>query len=97
MRKWLRKALDRAGGDIAEAYLFGSVLDPTREPNDIDLVVVSADGADGPAWHRVRKWREDVGARFFACFGVPLSVLIATPSEWRELDGTVIRKRELLR
>lgn len=96
MREWLRSALGTAGKDVAEAYLFGSVLEPGRAPNDIDLAVVTADGAGEPAWRRVRAWREDVTPRFRKQFGLPLSVLIATPSEWRELDGTVIRKREPL-
>lgn len=96
MRDWLREAISAAGTDVAEAYLFGSMLDPAREPRDADIVVVTADGAGRPAWRRVRLWREQVVGPFHARFNLPLSVIVATPSEWRELDGTLIRKRERL-
>lgn len=94
MKGWLRDALANAGTDIREAYLFGSVLDPSRPPRDIDLLVVTADGAGRSAWCRVRHWRKNVENQFKHQFGLPLSVLLATPSEWRELDGTIVRKRE---
>lgn len=96
MRDWLRNAIGPTGGDILEAYLFGSVLDQQRSPRDIDLVVVTADGAGEVAWRRVRDWRESVTLRFRAQFGLPLSILIATPSEWNEIDGIIVRRREAL-
>ena len=52
MTDWLRRELAPYRHFIAEACLFGSVLDPTREPRDIDLVLVTTDGADGPAWQQ---------------------------------------------
>lgn len=96
MRDWLRHEIGLTGGDIVEAYLFGSILDQQRLPRDIDLVVVTADGAAQLAWGRVRDWRESVALRFRAQFGLSLSILIATPSEWNEIDGTIVRRRESL-
>lgn len=94
MKDWLREAIASAGTDIRVAYLFGSVLNPARTPRDIDLVVVTADGAGTMVWRRVRLWRNDIESQFTCKFDVPLSVLVATPSEWRELDGTIVRERE---
>jgi len=96
LRDWLRNAIELTGGDILEAYLFGSILDRQRSAGDVDLVVVTADGAGGVAWRRVRDWRDSAALRFQAQFDLPLSILIATPSEWNEIDGTVVRHREQL-
>lgn len=96
MRDWLRNAIELSGGDILKAYLFGSILDQQSSPGDIDLVIVTADGAGGLAWRRVRDWRDSVALRFQVQFDLPLSILIATPSEWNEIDGTVVRRREPL-
>ena len=72
MRDWLREALVAVGTDVAEAYLFGSLLDPARKPRDADIVVVTADGAGRPAWRRVRLWRERIVGPFQVRFGLPL-------------------------
>lgn len=96
MRDWLCHELAPYRRLIAEAYLFGSVLDPTRKPRDIDLAVVTADRAGGTAWQQVRMVRDTLISPFLEKFGIPLSIIVLTISEWRELDGTIIRERETL-
>ena len=96
MRDWLRDELAPYRRFIAEAYLFGSVLDPTRKPRDIDLVLVAMDGAGEPAWQLVRALRDAFTPPFLKEFGVPLSTMVLTMSEWHELQRTIARKREAL-
>lgn len=96
MRQWLRLALAPIRGDLAEAVLFGSILETDRQPNDVDLALVAVDDAGQPAWRRVRDLRSAITPGFLETFGLPLSAMVLTPSEWLELDGRIIRRREAL-
>ncbi|TXI87187.1 MAG: hypothetical protein E6Q40_05350 [Cupriavidus sp.] len=96
MREWLRLALAPIRGDLAEAFLFGSILETDRRPNDVDLALVAIEGAGQPAWRRVRDRRTEIAPGFREIFGLPLSAMVLTPSEWRELDGKIVRVREAL-
>jgi predicted nucleotidyltransferase len=96
MRAWLRAALAPVQGDLSGAYLFGSVLDLNAHPADVDLVLVAIDGAGEPGWRRVRTLRTAIAPAFTRAFGLPLSGMVLTPSEWREIDGTIVREREPL-
>ncbi|QJU60258.1 hypothetical protein HL653_23225 [Sphingomonas sp. AP4-R1] len=96
MRAWLRDALAPVRGDLSAAYLFGSVLHPDAHPADVDLVLVAIDGAGAPGWRRVRALRTAIAPAFKRAFGLPLSGMVLTPSEWREVDGTIVREREPL-
>jgi predicted nucleotidyltransferase len=96
LREWLRIALAPIRGDLAEAVLFGSILETDRRPNDVDLALVAVDGAGQPAWRRVRDLRSAVAPGFLEIFALPLSVMVLTPAEWRELDGMIVRGREAL-
>jgi len=40
--------------------------------------------------------RDTLISPFLEKFGIPLSIIVLTISEWRELDGTIIRERETL-
>jgi predicted nucleotidyltransferase len=96
VRDWLRQQLAPHRRLISKVYLFGSVLDLTRSPRDIDLVIVTADGAGGSEWQQVRAARDAMISPFQEEFGLPLSAMILTPPEWREIDGVIVREREAL-
>jgi len=93
MRAWLQSELDKFRTDITAAYLFGSSIFPDQKPRDVDLVVITMDGAGKPSWQRVIAYMGNLKTRFDATFRLPLSIMVVTPSEWREIDGIVVRER----
>lgn len=96
MIAWLRAAMLNSPGHLREAYLFGSALDARRKPRDIDVVLVTDDHSGGPGWFDVRRWRDRLAEQFEDRFGLPLSAMVVTPSEWAEIDGIIVREREPL-
>jgi len=96
MRNWLSLRLTVVRDDILCAYLYGSALRSSSEPRDVDIIVVARSEAESASWERVRLLSEGLRPEFFKTFGLPLSVIIATPSEWSEIDGVVVRERATL-
>ena len=96
MREWLREELTSVVESLTAAYLFGSALRLDKAPRDVDVILVSVDNAGEPEWRRLREWRDEVVARFIERFGIPLSAMVVTPAEWREIDGAIVREREAL-
>lgn len=92
---WLSARL-RGHPSIRAAYQFGSSLNPAARPNDIDLVLVSIDGAGAPGWRGALALAAELPAAFQLIFQTPLSVMVLTPSEWNELDGVIVRERRTL-
>ncbi len=82
--------------DIASAYLFGSILDPSLVPRDVDLLLIARGGAGEPAWLRARRTRDQITPLFRHQFGIPLSGKVLTPSEWIELDEIFFKRRRAL-
>jgi predicted nucleotidyltransferase len=96
MKDWLIRELAPSRHAIAGAYLFGSVLNATLKPRDVDLALVAIDSAGAPAWQQLRTVRDTITPPFLMKFGVPLSILVLTLSEWGEVDDVIVRERELL-
>lgn len=93
MKEWLIRQLKERRCDIVAAYLFGSSIKPDSTPGDIDLIVITTGDAGTTAWLRTVAWGRSLKAEFFKKFGMPLSLMVVTVSEWRQLDGVVVRKR----
>lgn len=96
MIPWLKEQLRDIELSLGGAFVFGSALRGTDAARDIDIVLVTADGAGGVEWSRVRSFRNALVPRFEKTFNIPLSVLVLTPSEWLEVDGSVVRERARL-
>ena len=96
MKNWLSLRLECTRADILCAYLYGSALRSNGEPRDVDIVVVTRSQAGSASWEWVRAFCEHLKREFVETFGLPLSVMIATQSEWSEIDGVVIRERATL-
>lgn len=92
---WLSVRL-RYQPSLHAAYQFGSSLSPKARPNDIDLVLVARDGAGEPAWRDALALSVELRRCFQPAFGIPLSVMVLTLSEWHELDGSIVRERRSL-
>lgn len=93
---WLTARLRDHRFSLRAAYQFGSSLNPASRPNDIDLVLVSADGAGEPAWRATLALADELRSAFPLVFQTPLSVMVVTPSEWGELNGVIVRERRSL-
>jgi predicted nucleotidyltransferase len=91
---WLRHRLIKTRG-VVGAYIFGSSL-TIKTPRDVDLCIVTGAKVGSDEWHQVRKARDSIAEEFRRAFGLPLSVMLVTPSEWREVDGGVVRDRRPL-
>jgi predicted nucleotidyltransferase len=91
---WLRHRLIVTHGIVA-ACIFGSAL-TSKTPRDVDLCIVTDAKVGSDEWHRVRKARDSIIEQFRKDFGLPLCVMLVTPSEWREIDGVVVRDRRPL-
>lgn len=72
---WLRHRL--SDDFVSEAWIFGSVLDKDRQPNDIDILVkyLNKHSMQIPAWKR------QIQGEFIERFGLPLHILALTHSE----------------
>jgi predicted nucleotidyltransferase len=92
---WLSVRLHH-NSSLHAAYQFGSSLSPAARPNDIDLVLVSVDGAGEPAWRDALALASELRVAFPLVFRIPLSAMVLTPSEWDELDGVIVRERRSL-
>jgi predicted nucleotidyltransferase len=95
MREWLRQVLSKESS-IGEAYVFGSVMRGEDSPKDFDMVLISVGSIESEEWAQVRAFRDIIRSSFQQQFGLPLSILIASPSEWRSLKRTVCLHREAL-
>ena len=89
----MEQKLALLGTNIAEAYLFGSCLNPEQHFRDVDMVVVSLARAGTANWKTVRSFCATLADDFSSTFGVPLSIMIVTQSEWLEVDGSIVRER----
>lgn len=96
IRAWLSARLRAQAPELYAAYQFGSSLHPDARPNDIDLALVSVDGADEPRWRETLALAAELRAAFGLAFHIPLSVMVLTPSEWAEVDGVIVRERRRL-
>jgi predicted nucleotidyltransferase len=92
----LRAAIEEVAADLETAFIFGSAVDPLATPRDIDVVLVTKVAAGEPSWHAIRVWRDRVAVEFEKQFYLPLSAMVVTPSEWAEIDGTIVRERQAL-
>jgi predicted nucleotidyltransferase len=93
---WLSGRLRAHASRLYAAYQFGSSLDPAARPNDIDLALVSLDGAGEPRWRDTLILAAELRAAFWLAFHIPLSIMVLTPSEWAEVDGVIVRERRRL-
>jgi predicted nucleotidyltransferase len=93
MRDWLSLSIEAIRTDIMCAYLYGSALRPESNPRDVDIIIVTRSGAGSATWIRVRSFCENLSQNFVETFGLPLSVMIATPTEWPEIEEVVVRER----
>lgn len=92
MTNYLVPFRDRLDG----AYLFGSYILNVDSPNDIDLVLVTLDKAGSLDWLKIRMLRTSLSAPFYREFGIPLSAMVLTSLEWRELKEIMFRHRKAL-
>jgi predicted nucleotidyltransferase len=95
MRDWLKNHFFEVPG-IAEAYMFGSAMRGVENPRDVDIALVTLDPLGSVGWEKVRSFRDRLTPVFSERFGLPLSIIIASPSEWRTISGGIVRERELL-
>jgi|688.fasta_scaffold1202923_2 predicted nucleotidyltransferase len=72
---WLRNRL--SDDFVSEAWIFGSVLDTDRQPNDIDIFVKYPNKNS----MRIPGWRRQIQGEFSERFGLPLHILALTHSE----------------
>jgi predicted nucleotidyltransferase len=93
LKEWLQHELQPIRANILAAYLFGSSIKGKLAPRDVDLVIVTADGAGEHSWHQIISYRDHLRERFQNAFQIPLSTMVVTPSEWDEIDGIVVRER----
>ena len=93
---WLSALLRAHAPRLYAAYQFGSSVDPAARPNDIDLALVSVDGAGEPGWQDTLALAAELRAAFGLAFLIPLSIMVLTPSEWAEVDGVIVRERKRL-
>lgn len=82
--------------NLQAAFLFGSAINTSAAPRDIDIVLVTKDAAGEKGWHVIREWRDCLKVDFEKRFNMPLSPMVVTPSEWAEIDGVVVRERKTL-
>jgi hypothetical protein len=93
MVSWIRNQLIEIEADLKCAHLFGSALDPSKCPRDVDIILVTRSGAGSESWREAIDFCGPLSELFSQIFLLPLSVIIAIPSEWAELDGVIVRDR----
>jgi hypothetical protein len=95
--EWIRQAFCEVSSDIYAVYLFGSELIVDSTPSDTDLFVITKGNAGSSPWLRARRFCEQVRESFTREFGIPLSIILTTQSEWAEFGRNfVTEKRRLL-
>lgn len=82
MIDWLSAALQPEHPALALAAVFGSVARGAVNPRDCDILIVSAGFATSPEWYRLRSCTRHLKSAFLAEFGLPLSVILLTGSEY---------------
>src|SRR5690606_31017723 len=85
---WLYQNLTARKSLVSEAIVFGSMAEGVLNPSDCDLLIVSRTEHSTEQWRELRGeislWKE----AFLATFGIPLSVVLLTPTERNELAGS---------
>lgn len=93
MKCWLRQKIKIIKKDVRDAFIFGSSITDGAVPSDVDVVVVAEGTVGTYSWWSVRAFREDVRSDFQSVFGLRLSMMVVTPSEWKQIDGSIVRER----
>lgn len=96
MNEWLRERISRLSGRIDFACLFGSYVNGNKNPNDIDMVLVASSGVGSEEWLFAIKESKLISAEFISEFSIPLSTMVLSPQEWLQVDGIVVRERDII-
>jgi predicted nucleotidyltransferase len=88
--EWLASAFVPVSSTLLHAAVFGSVAAGSSHPGDCDVVLVSAADPDSDNWHALRASIVLLRSDFLQYFGIPLSIVLLTTSEWEETKGFFI-------
>lgn len=67
--------------DIEHAYLFGSVLDANKKPNDIDVLIIYTDYTD-----KTRKQLQEFAKALESDIGLPVDLTVLSIEEEKEVQ-----------
>lgn len=67
--------------DIEHAYLFGSVLDANKKPNDIDVLIIYTDYTD-----KTRKQLQEFAKALESDGGLPVDLTVLSIEEEKEVQ-----------
>ena len=67
--------------DIEHAYLFGSVLDANKKPNDIDVLIIYTDYTD-----KIRKQLQEFAKALKSDSGLPVDLTVLSYEEEKEVQ-----------
>lgn len=67
--------------DIEHAYLFGSVLDANKKPNDIDVLIIYIDYTD-----KIRKQLQEFAKALESDSGLPVDLTVLSYEEEKEVQ-----------
>ena len=67
--------------DIEHAYLFGSVLDANKKPNDIDVLIIYSDYTD-----KIRKQLQEFAKALKSDSGLPVDLTVLSYEEEKEVQ-----------
>ena len=87
--QWLSIQLVGESSSIVLARLFGSIAKGSYSPSDCDILLVSDAGPDSSEWHTLRRRIKELDIGFRQHFGIPFSITLMTPAEFRSLTDYV--------
>ena len=67
--------------DIEHAYLFGSLLDANKKPNDIDVLIIYSDYTD-----KIRKQLQEFAKALKSDSGLPVDLTVLSYEEEKEVQ-----------
>lgn len=83
---WLKARIQEHGSLIGEASIFGSMAIGSPKPSDCDLLVIAAHSHESFEWRALQTAVDGWKSAFQGEFGLPLSVVLLTPREKKELS-----------
>ena len=81
---WVSSKLGACASDISKVALYGSMARGAVNPNDCDLLIVTAVKVDSSEWKSLKQIIKEMKVGFFLKFELPLNVAFLTNGEWCE-------------